>query len=122
MSCVVSVPRDLLFLVANYLLPKDQQNKLVFRYSHDWRNFINTNQEYFSEWKKQTQVIVLDSEYAVRFIRLPEFSDRIRQQMEDSMQQLELQIQRCELEEQELRSIPSVKRLSASHCTLRGFP
>jgi hypothetical protein len=122
MSLVVTLPRDLLFLIVNYLLPKDEQNKLIFRYSHDWRNFVNTSKEYFSEWKKQTQVVVLESEYALKFIRSPEFSHRVIQLMDDSLYQLELHATRTEFGEQELRCIDRVKCFSAYLCTINSFP
>jgi hypothetical protein len=121
-SYMVSLPRDLLFLIANYLLLKDQQNKLIFRYSFDWRNFINTSKEYFGEWKKQTQVIVLDSEYALKFLRLPEFSYRIIQLMEDSLHQLELHVMHTRFKTEELRSFDRVKCFSAVRCNLPKLP
>jgi hypothetical protein len=120
MSRVVSLPRELLFLIANYLLPKEEQNKLIFRYSHDWRNF--TSKESFSEWKKQTQVVVLESEYALKFIRSLEFSHRVIQLIDDSLYQLELHVTRTEFEEQELRCIDRVKCFSAYLCTINSFP
>jgi hypothetical protein len=122
MSCVVSIPHDLLFLVANYLLPKERQNKLIFRYSYDWRNFINTSKEYFREWKKQTQLIVLDPEYALKFIRSLDFSDGIIQLVEDSLHQLELRFLRTRFQEHELHSIDRVKCFSAVCCTIPKIP
>jgi hypothetical protein len=122
MSSVVSIPHDLLFLVANYLLPKNRQNKMTFRYSHDWRNFINTSKEYFSEWKKQTQVIVLESEYAVTFIRSLQFFHRIKQEIVDSLHQLDLCVVGTHFQEQELRPIDRVKSFSANRCTLPRIP
>jgi hypothetical protein len=46
---IVCIPQDLLYFVANYLLIREQQNKLIFKFSRDWRNFMNTSKQYFVE-------------------------------------------------------------------------
>jgi hypothetical protein len=122
MSCVLSLPRELLFLIAYYLLPKDQQNKLVFRYSHDWRNFINTSKEYFLEWKKQTQVIVLESKYALKFIRSMLFFHRMKMEVVNSLHQIELHVVGCLFEEDELRTIDCAKSFSAYRSAFEKLP
>jgi hypothetical protein len=58
-----SLPKELLYLVANYLLELDQQNKLIFEFSFDWRNFMNTSKELLGGWKKKTRKIVLKFEH-----------------------------------------------------------
>jgi hypothetical protein len=120
MSSIVALPRELLLLIANYLLPKDQQNKLIFRYSYDWRNFLNASKEYFSERKKQTQLLVLDSEYTLKFIRSAGFSHRISQLMEDSRYRLVLKVNGVSFLDEELRFIERVKCFSACHGCLNS--
>jgi hypothetical protein len=122
MSYIASLPRDLLFLIAYFLLPKEEQNKVVFRYSFAWRNFINTSKQSFGEWKKHTQVIVLEWGYARDFFRSPEFSRRILLLIENSRHQLELKIRRMKkLEERELGWMNKVKCFDVAGCNL-PFP
>jgi hypothetical protein len=92
MNCyVASTPRDLLYFLANYLLPVEEQQKQNFTYSFDLRNFVNTSQRQFGEWKKKTRVIVLKSDRAELFLNSSTFRNRVLSMIEDPLEQLELQ-------------------------------
>jgi hypothetical protein len=75
MSNLLSFPQDILYLCANYLLAKDDQNKKAFHFSFDWR--ISTSQENFAEWKKESQIISLKGKFAERFQNSSTFRSRI---------------------------------------------
>jgi hypothetical protein len=89
-SSLVFLPRDILSFVANYLLSTTNQNKRIFRLSHDWSSFLNTSQEHFGQWKKQSQIIVLSLPDALAFYTSMEFRGRVSQLIESSRLQLDL--------------------------------
>jgi hypothetical protein len=90
MVLFVSIPRDVLCLLSNYLLLSEEHNKQVFRFSSAWRNLLNTNKASFGEWKKQSQVVVLRFSYAEKFISSSQFRKRILRTIVDPLHQLEL--------------------------------
>jgi hypothetical protein len=85
---VTGLPEEILLFLANYLFPTEEQNKKVFSFSQDWRNLINTSKEYFGEWKKQSQVIILHWNYADRFLRSSVFRERILSTVSESHKQI----------------------------------
>jgi hypothetical protein len=87
---LLSLPQDVLCSIANYLLPEPEQNKRIFHYSYDWRNFLNSNKEYFGKWKKESQILVLGDSDARRFRDLKEFRERIYQCIENPRFQLDV--------------------------------
>jgi hypothetical protein len=90
MSCpILALPWELLHFLANYLLPKDEQSKRFFKFSSDWRIFMNTSKHHLSEWKKRSQLIVLKSPYTEKFRRSSLFRERILQLVEDPWEQIE---------------------------------
>jgi hypothetical protein len=89
---LISLPKELLYLVANYLLAVDQQNKMIYEFSFDWKNFMNTSKELFGEWKKQARKIVLKPTHASKYTELEQFRNRILPLIEVPSTQLELQI------------------------------
>jgi hypothetical protein len=86
----VSIPGDVLYLIANYLLVAKEQNKSIFQFSFDWRNFINTKKESFGIWKQKNQLLVLKPAYAVAFVQYVKFRERILHVIEDPLEQLVL--------------------------------
>jgi hypothetical protein len=84
------LPQDILCTVANYLLPISEQNKRLFHYSYDWRNFMNSSKEYFGKWKKESQIIVLTDSDAKRFRDLKGFRERIYRCVENPRFQLDI--------------------------------
>jgi hypothetical protein len=55
-SVILTLPLDLLRFLANYLVAVDGQNKSFFKFSSDWRRFMNTRKQGLGEWKKQSQL------------------------------------------------------------------
>jgi hypothetical protein len=88
--CLIFLPEEILLFLANYLIPTEDQNKKVFSFSQDWRNFMNTSKEYFGEGKIQSQVISLQWIYADRFLRSSKFRERILSTINDSEKQIDL--------------------------------
>jgi hypothetical protein len=88
-SLILSLPRDLLRFLANYLLPVEEQIKQFFKFSSDWRRFMNTRKQGLGEWKKQSQLIVLKSLATEKFRRSALFRERILQLVENPLEQIE---------------------------------
>jgi hypothetical protein len=89
-SSLIFLPKDVLCFVANYFLGKDDQNKKIFQFPIDWRNFLNASKEYFGQWKKETQIIVLSIPHAETFYKSQEFREVIFQLVETPQLQVEL--------------------------------
>jgi Leucine-rich repeat (LRR) protein len=87
---ITSIPREVLYLVANYLLVYEEQSKQIFRFNADWRNFMNCSKSHFGDWKKHTQVVVLPMLYADKFQKSSKFRERILQTIANPLLQLEL--------------------------------
>jgi hypothetical protein len=92
MNCYfASTPRDVLHFLADYLLPAEEQQKPIFKYSFDLRNFVNTNKSYFGEWKKKTRVMVLMTTESEMFVNSLAFRNRVLSMIDDPLEQLVLQ-------------------------------
>jgi hypothetical protein len=52
-SRLIFLSRDIFGFVANYFLNDDEQNKIIFRFPYDWRNFMNTNKGYWAMEKRK---------------------------------------------------------------------
>jgi hypothetical protein len=89
-SPLIFLPRDILSFVVNYFLIDESQNKTIFKFPYDWRNFINSNKEYFGQWKKESQLIALAGSDAERFYKSMEFREKIYTLIESPRLQLDL--------------------------------
>jgi hypothetical protein len=92
MPGIDSIPRELIFLLANYLLPKKEQNKQVFNFSCDWLYLFSTSKKLFGEWKKQSRLVVMASFYAKRYSMSSLFRSRVRALINNPLEQLILQV------------------------------
>jgi hypothetical protein len=90
MSDLVVSPRDILSFLANYFLEKDSQNNKIFQFTLDWSNFMNTNQEYFGDWKKESQIVGLSGYNAERFYSSVDFRERIYRIVDNPRLQIDL--------------------------------
>jgi hypothetical protein len=72
-SSLLSLPQDILRLIANYFKTVEDQDKQIFQFPLDWRNFLDTSKEYFKQWKKESQLIDLSSDYADKFYQSKTF-------------------------------------------------
>jgi hypothetical protein len=122
-SLLISFPQDIFYLFANYLLVEDDQNKKVFHFSYDWRNFMNTSKEYLAAWKRESQVITLTWKFAERYQKSADFRFRILQTIQNPRLQLELSFV---LPDDEFRhpvvtlaKVNGVRKLSLQECKLR---
>jgi hypothetical protein len=89
--CYLSrLPVEIFRLIANYFLKKEDQNKRVFLFCRDWRNFLNTKKAYFGRWKKESQLVILQCPSVEKFYNSPEIRNQILSYIEDPRQQLEL--------------------------------
>jgi hypothetical protein len=84
------LPRDILSFITNYFLEKDDQNKKIFQFTLDWRNLMNTNQQYFGEWKKESQLVVVSGYNAERFYSSVDFREKIYRIVESPRLQVDL--------------------------------
>jgi hypothetical protein len=122
-SPLFSLPQEILCSIANYLLPESSQDKRIFHYSYDLRNFMNSNKEYFGKWKKESQIIVLGDSEAKRFRDLKEFREKVCQCVENPRFQLDLVFDKEE-EMFDLEPRPDLDLLSLGNvrkCHLRYY-
>jgi Leucine-rich repeat (LRR) protein len=89
-SGLVLLPRDILYLIATYFLKPEFQNKTIFHFTYDWRNFMNSSKEIFGQWKKEIQIIALTYPQVEDFQNLPEFREKILSMIENPRRQLDL--------------------------------
>jgi hypothetical protein len=87
---IFALPRDVLRTVANYLLENEEQNKQIFSFNSEWRNFMNSSKEQFWEWKIRSQIVILRGIYAEQFSQSREFRERISQTIQKPEEQLKL--------------------------------
>jgi hypothetical protein len=127
MNCfIVLLPEDVHYLVASYLLPDRERNKTVFKFSEDWRNFMNTNNEYYGEMKRRTRFISLTRSASSNFKAEKKFRKRVFRLTDNSLNQLEIHFKPdCRRERISLRSfliLPLSLRLVRYVVNLRGSP
>jgi hypothetical protein len=84
------VPSEVLRIIANYFLSEKDQDRHVFQFTHDWRNFMNTKKLYFEKWKKESQIIVLRYPLVEQFYQSAEVQQKVFQYIIDPRKQLEL--------------------------------
>jgi hypothetical protein len=95
-SPLLSLPQDILCFVSNYLLPESEQNRRIFHFSCDWRNFLNSNKEYFGQWKKESQILVLTDSDAKSFRGLKGFREKVYECVENPRFQLDVVLEKRE--------------------------
>jgi hypothetical protein len=129
-ASIVSFSEEILYFIANYLVSTEDQDQdqLVFRFSYDWRNFMNASKEYFGEWKKRSQLIVLNNFYAQRFRTSVEFRARIVQMIRSPLDQPELNFRSSrdwisdEREHFDMGLLGGIKKISAFDYHITNFP
>jgi hypothetical protein len=87
---LISLPSEVIRLVAHYFLKVEDHEEKVFPFCHDWRNFMNTSKTYFGKWKKESQVIVLKYPYALSFYQCSKIRQQVLNSIEDPRKQLDL--------------------------------
>jgi hypothetical protein len=113
-ASVVRFSEQILYFIANYLLPSEEQNKLIFRLSFDWRNFLNTSKSCLGEWKKRSQLITLNTFYSQRFRECEKFRETIVRMIQNPLDQLELNFWSSSYGEQfDLEFFEGMKKISA---------
>jgi hypothetical protein len=117
MMTLVSVPQDLLIVIASFLLAKEEQNMLNYRCSRDWRNFLNTRKEYV-QWKKQSQVLSLKAD---KLITSSRFREQIMKSIKDPLNQLELHCSSSRTIAS-LSMLTAMNKITVSHCTIDEYP
>jgi hypothetical protein len=121
MSCLLlSIPREIFFFFANYLLRIDEQNKLHFQYSNDWKNLMNTSKEYVEKWKRETQIIVLKPVYMKKFSRYLEFRDSILRNIVNPFEQLVLRFEYSP--HMDLSTLSAVRKLDIVRGVVDNYP
>jgi hypothetical protein len=119
--CVIFViPRDVLALVANFLLPENEQHKRIFKYSFDWRNFMITSKRHLEDWKCNSQLVALTPYYSDKFGKSSVFREAVSQIVINPLEQLELKFTSTK-SESPVESLGIVKKLEV-HKFLEGYP
>jgi hypothetical protein len=119
-SGIFALPTDILALVANFLLPENEQNKRIFKYSFDWRKFMNTNKEHLKEWKRRSNLIALTQVYSQKYRKISVFREIISQVIINPLEQLELKydLNRSRIS---LAGVDRVKKLEIRTGTLEDY-
>jgi hypothetical protein len=120
-SSVVSIPHDLLLIIAGFLLVVEEQNKLPFRCSHDWRNFLNTKKEYL-QWRKNCQIVFLDKVGADKLRKSSKFREQIMKMIVNPVEQLDLCLSYSKREILNLSKLPTVNKIKIHNCTIEDYP
>jgi hypothetical protein len=84
-SPLIFLPRDILSFVANYFLTEAEQNKKVFKFPYDWRNFLNSSKEYLD-----SQLIVVSGSHAENFYYSLDFREKFYGLIENPRLRLDL--------------------------------
>jgi hypothetical protein len=82
---------EIIRLLPNYFLEEPEQNKSVFKFSHDWRNFMNTSKKQLGQRKKESQIIVLREPLVDSFYTSFQTRKQVYGYIEDPRKQLELE-------------------------------
>jgi hypothetical protein len=91
MMFIFSLPKDILYFLGRYFsISKEEEEKGVFKFNSDWRNFLNTSKEYFGELKKHSRIVVLTGCYADKYLKSSQFRERILRTIINPLEQLEL--------------------------------
>jgi hypothetical protein len=123
MKDIFSLPADIFYHISNFLLLDGRDERQVFKFSNDWRNFCNTSKSLFSDWKKQTQIINLKPLYSDKFSRSSKFRERICGLVENAQEQLVLNFKReLNAELVQLNGCNGVSEIVANYCTFHALP
>jgi hypothetical protein len=86
------LPTELFHVLATYLVVGNEYHTRFFRFSFDWRNFLNTHKKYFGELKMQHQILALNPDSSRKFNSCSYFRERILNLIEDPSEQLQLML------------------------------
>jgi hypothetical protein len=114
MTCrVLSLPQEIIRLIANYFKTEEDQNKQIVPFPLDWRNFLDTNKEYFGQWKKESQLIDLSPDYAVKFYESNKFRVMVTQLVVNPRLQINIQFRNSltTLREIDLKQLSNVRKI-----------
>jgi hypothetical protein len=89
---LLKLPQDILRWVGTFFHQSRLENEKIFEFSWDWRSFMNTSKEHFHRWKKESQFITITPDHSRDFLTIAAFRERIINSVENSRNQLELQI------------------------------
>jgi hypothetical protein len=119
---IVSLPLHLFYLFANYLVKVEEQNKSIFRYSSDWRNFLNACKLHFEEWKKRSQLITLCNSFAKRFYKSATFRERVLRRIQNPLEQLELTFRTQDKLSEDLSLLSGIRKITLYGWKISTFP
>jgi hypothetical protein len=93
---ITELPEEIILLIAAFLHSSKYQNERTFEFSLDWRNFIASNQKYFTPLKKRTRLLHLTREMSTKFHDSISFRDQVLSIVEDPKLQISLSVGKCE--------------------------
>jgi hypothetical protein len=120
-SSVISIPGDLLLIIAGFLLAAEEQNKLPFRCSRDWRNFLNTKKEYL-QWRKNCQIVFLDTVCSDKLRKSSKFREQIMKMIVNPVEQLDLYFSYSKQEILNLSTLPALNKIKIHNCIIEEYP
>jgi hypothetical protein len=117
---LLRLPQDVLSLLSNYLLPPEWQNKKIFEFSWDWRNFMNSNQEYFGEWKRESWFVRLSGACSKRFLTAA-FRNRVLQSVNNGSLQVGVRFHYERTSKANLAKLPVTQCLEIAGLSVNSF-
>jgi hypothetical protein len=114
------LPQDVLSLLPNYLLPPERQNKKIFEFSWDWRNFMNSNKEYFGEWKRESQFIRLSGVTSKKFLS-SSFRNRVLQSVNNCSLQVAVRFHFDRVSKADLSKLPVTQSFEIEGSSVNSF-
>jgi Leucine-rich repeat (LRR) protein len=93
---ITELPEEIISLIAAFLHSSKYQNERTFEFSLDWRNFIASNQRFFTPLKKRTRLLRLTREISARFHDSLTFRTHVLSKVEDPRLQIALRVGKCE--------------------------
>jgi hypothetical protein len=123
-SVFVLLPADIFYVILNFLLFECRDDREVFKFSSEWRNFCNTSKKYGVNWKKKTQIINLKPLYSDKFCKSSKFRERIYGMIESAQQQLNLNFNHSWSDRRINLNCcnDGVRQIVADGCTFRELP
>jgi hypothetical protein len=114
-------PQDLLGFLARYLLPEDGNDGYQFKFVLELRNLVNSNRKYFSEWKKQSQILPLNRKYSLLFVQSKSFHEHVERSV-TTLKQLQISLDMDDAVYIDLTQLHGVQKISFINWTLPFAP
>jgi hypothetical protein len=119
-AVILLIPREVLLMAVGYLLENEEQPKTCFKQPMDWKNFLNSCRM-LKEWKKESQIVMLNSFFSLKFMSSSMFQKRILESVANSLKQLKVGADGLAFQKINLKD-GTFLRVEAEECSFISFP